>query len=110
MGAPLWEPWSPKVGDRVRVRISAECVPAMPLDSVFARAGCVHHHRAEDGAIGTVDRVDSVSRSGHRVPGHPYHVAFDPGSMFPVQTRSARYLIEGMVYAAIELEKIDVGM
>jgi hypothetical protein len=57
-----WEPWQPKIGDRVRVRLSGECLvkgPAMSAET-GKRYLCDGHPEWENGVTGVV----SVCRSG----------------------------------------------
>lgn len=110
-----WQPWTPRPGQRVRVRRSAEC-----------RAP--HHIRdgSDDGRMGTVQgdfplprivvahddigtiRYERVSWSPPPVrrlaPGHEYWVRYDEpiptGVAFPSECI-------GQWYAAIELEPAD---
>lgn len=83
-GAAWWEPWTPTVGQRVRIRLSEECDQ-------------VGHSRQEDGVVSTIVEIDP---SGGGV-GHPYAVTFDP----PIVDGQ----IPGYVnwFAAIELEPVD---
>lgn len=77
-------PWEPKVGDRVRVRLSHECPGRYWLDS-----GDMHiEHNNEDGAVGFIVRTDET------FIGHPYYVG---------NVNGARH------YALVEIEPWPLG-
>lgn len=89
----LWQPWIPKVGQRVRISISPECQ--------------IHWtHRQRDligdfnGRIGTVSGMDDSARLAYwtTYPGHTYLVILDT----PVGSGQS----DG-VFAAIELEPVS---
>jgi hypothetical protein len=65
----VYEPWSPKVGDRVRVRLSGEC----RWDRDGAAEDDPSHDAILDGQLGTVVEIDRPA--WHR--GHDYFVALD---------------------------------
>ncbi len=96
--------WTPKVGDRVRVRLSPECQfrylrAARDNKPISVNVG---HAPEEDGATGTV--IDLASHGlGWARPkaSHPFTVDFDTRI-----TLSDCYLI-GSSYAASELEPLD---
>lgn len=87
MAEPVWEPWVPEVGQRVRVRLNGECP-------------CPHcgysHTLANSPDIVTVTGVDglAICKSCHRVVdnGHRFAVRADDGT-------------HGML-AAIEMEPV----
>ena len=88
-----WEPWAPAVGDRVRVRLSAEC-----------RLTSWLHEPELDALAGYVETVwpESVGLPGHRfyVRFHPpiyNHRGWEPGGSPE---------LHGTTFAAIELEPI----
>lgn len=113
----VWEPWVPEIGQRVRVRLSAECQTRMnhasPPPSVsdrtlrdmmrarvdvaarFARDDWMTGHPgAMDGVEGTVTDIDQTLDDGHY-----YRVMFDRN------TEPDDYV--GCDLAAIELEPIS---
>ena len=70
--AEFWEPWTPQVGQRVRVRISAECNIEYPPDADavrFSGHAVFGHPSVLDGMVG---KVISGFYSHH----HPYNVHF----------------------------------
>lgn len=100
--------WTPKVGDRVRVRLSGECLATAEPDSVATRMGEPRWHRdaPSDGFTGEVVEIDSVPFLA--MQGHRYHVMWDrcywwkgPGSILEECT------VTGDEYAAIELDPLD---
>lgn len=94
----IWEPpgmWKPKVGDRVRIRLSAECRVSPHPDSTYARAGLPGHLAWEDGRTGEVTTFplhESLVTQGHR-----YTVLWDA----PRTVNGER--VDGGCYAACEL-------
>lgn len=66
----IWAPWQPKAGDRVRVRVSLECLYC--LDPRFRQ--CYENALADDGRTGTVYDV------GHDGCGCRYDIPDDPPS------------------------------
>ena len=94
----IWEPWTPTIGQRVRIRVSAEC-RARWNDS----PDCIGHPETFDGRTGVFDEDDQGQ--GHLPPPetqatHPYGVTFDEPVWFD------RYWWGGGWFAAIELEPI----
>lgn len=101
----LWEPWQPTVGQRGRVRISAECRTPNKVRHAhtYQLLGRRFGHRSEvDGATGVVDEVydpegiDAESRS------HRFHVRLDTKILIP----KVGYFV-GIALAAAELEPAD---
>jgi hypothetical protein len=110
----VWEPWRPEIGQRVRVRVSAECqaggvATRAPMSNRALRdliesggdangwgvASPQEGHESEiDGVEGTVIAIDR--RVEH---GHYYRVWFDKPIMPMV--------LLGLDLAAIELEPVD---
>jgi hypothetical protein len=88
--AGYWEPWQPRLGDRVRVRLSAEC------RAPWADEG---HDPRYDGLSGTVAHFPWSSDW----PGHPYTVRFD----VTLPTENPYEVLVGGYFAAIELEPLD---
>lgn len=93
MSAQYWEPWTPEVGQRVRVRLSGECQFA-------EQNGGAHtvyiEPFSEDGVIGRA--VPAVWPTALEA-GHAYFVAFEDG-------QGAASSGRGGWYAAMELEPI----
>lgn len=88
----FWEPWQPKVGDRVRVRVSSECQQHPHSIDVDTRDGV-------DGLTGTV-----MDTGRSRRPGHPYFVVLDR----PVPCRfNMSGFVHGAVCAAVELDPLE---
>ena len=94
-----WEPWTFKVGDRVRVRLSGECRWAR-----FSKALGDGHLPVEDGLEGEiVDWPEGWPRGG----GHDLAVWFDsPPLLVDPDTGVPGYLTRAS-YAAIELELLE---
>ena len=78
MVAEIYEHWTPQPGDRVRVRISAEC--RVKVDYCTGIAGPngfsgiyrLGHDPVEDGAIGTVDYLEPAGCCAPQMRGkHP---------------------------------------
>jgi hypothetical protein len=89
----IWEPWRPEIGQRVRVRISAEC------REDWGR-GPEGHPSWADGLTGiVVDKPYCVQNANPQaLARHPYSVLLDedgPGGTY------------GLRMAAIELEPIE---
>jgi hypothetical protein len=97
------EPWRPKVGDRVRVRLNGECrvtFTAYGANDLIPRYSRHDgHHIAEDGQHGTVQLWPSPIAS---CASHPYFVRFD--SPIPMDDSDGR--LHGSIYAACELEAL----
>lgn len=89
-----WQPWAPKVGDRVRVRLSAECL----AHELAADPAVV---RQIDGQHGVVLSVSQTAR-----PGHPYWVRI--AAPFPAAHPRTGYpgVVTSGVFAATELEPL----
>lgn len=110
----IWEPWTPQIGQRVRVRLSAECLSSgvvthAPVDNAALRAliesgGDANQWGVEseetghppeiDGVEGTVLAIDRAIDDGHY-----YRVWFDA----PVRPSECW----GLDMAAIELEPVQ---
>jgi hypothetical protein len=90
-----WEPpgmYRPKVGDRVRIRLSAECPEADQSRPVM-----YGHEAWTDGAVGIVRRRDQTWPNDD----HPYLV------QLPHEDRGGRYIPLTGYYAAVELVPLD---
>lgn len=85
------------VGDRVRIRISAECCRVWPLGSWAMRLGVIGHPPEHDGLTGEV--VD-VSQGDD----HPYLVDIDQPTTFASDHDVTRRILR---YAAVELEPLE---
>lgn len=101
--AGAWEPHVFSVGDRVRVRLSAECRTEQSgyADCLPARRRITDvpdgHDLSIDGVGGLIERLMPT------VSGHPYFVRFDA----PV--RQAYGLLAGGQFAGAELVPIEAG-
>ena len=94
-----WQPWTPKVGDRVRIRLSGECQAEVQAGSPMHRAGMLSGHVPDEhGMTGTVDMVNSREYVRDQ---HPYLVQFDR-PLFLGNDCSC-----GDLYAAAELEPLE---
>jgi hypothetical protein len=91
----FWELWQPKVGDRVKVRLSGECDfrRTVHAQSDPQRRFTIPHFQQTDGEIGVVLLVKATSR--HRWS-HPYFVGLN--------SLIGRVVPAGDAFAAIELE------
>lgn len=101
----FYEPWTPLVGQRVRVRLSGECRQ--------------DHYPEEDGRIGTMSELvdwDEVDEDDSREPpappemrAHRYIVDFDVPFLSPDDTGLPPWLRSNDYgfYCAIELERLD---
>lgn len=105
MAEQSWEPWTPQLGQRVRVRLSGECrehFTAYQDDTPYFRP--VPHYAEEDGRVGAVTEVRQDEQ------GHRFYVDFEE----PFRLRRRYELFRGWVsprlmgacYAAIELEPL----
>lgn len=76
----LWQPWQPKPGDRVRVRLSGECRAELPPECAGRLYGLVFAHEGiPDGVTGTVVAMEGYGPNlAHfeRI-GHTTAVSFD---------------------------------
>jgi hypothetical protein len=105
-GVGVWEPWKPKLGDRVRVHLSAECRQEWPAESSYPRHPKIIGHVWEwDGLVGTVRQIDSRDTPyGH----HPYVVLFDRKQRCPHCPRATcLHLILGIRLAASEIIPLE---
>jgi hypothetical protein len=89
----IWEPWSPQVGQRVRIRLNREC-----------RLQMTGHGAWANGLVGVVEAVihpegDSITSE----PGHRFLVVYAQEQI--VDGRP----LGGSRYAAVELEPIKEG-
>jgi hypothetical protein len=105
-----WEPWAPKVGDRVRVTLSGECRQQFRSAQDYIGGPIVvlapttpgTHVDEESGKTGKVEFVVGDEYAGRPVPpetSHRYGVRYDT----PI---SGRWRMWGGCYAAIELEPL----
>jgi hypothetical protein len=90
--AEIYEPWVPRVGDRVRIRLSPECAVGREQ---LPRG----HDPSIDGALGSVEAVIAVPH----IAGHRFIVIFDFDPALPPEDRDP---LGGGAYAAAELEPI----
>ncbi len=103
-----YRPWRPKVGDRVRVRLSPECDWNTRTTDMFTgrkMATGGPHDDEEDGRVGTVDqlRYEAPLSEREAEETHPYAVTFDD----PYWSVRDRLLIQGAHFAASELEPLE---
>lgn len=114
MSGAVWEPWRPEIGQRVRIRLSAECQSrgyhAAPPPSVSddelremmrARVDVASRYARDEWSTGHPDVVDGIEGSVTDINraldyGHFYRVMFD------VAIGDGAFI--GMDMAAIELE------
>lgn len=90
-----WEPWVPEVGQRVRVRVSAEC---RALDSHQLCDKYLDHRPI--GVVYRVVTIDDPYSASHARAGHPYWVTHD---FVPVPDKPFHGLYGGY-FSAFELE------
>jgi hypothetical protein len=96
---PAWLPRF-QVGDRVRVRLSAECRQNWPTDNGHGDG----HQGEEDGRPGVIDRLWPVTdHPDWGCQSHPYSVRYDQS--FPSGLRQSHYWSGGW-YAITELEPL----
>lgn len=105
-----WEPWQPKIGQRVRIRLSRECDMRLDPDAGVvrrgdARAGDPAHNPDEDGRLGVVERHiepgKSPSGDDSLRHGHAWFVRW----VVPMKVGRGSY--SGADYAACELEPLE---
>ncbi len=98
MSEKIWEPWTPEIGQPVRIRISGECELVGAPGTPAGDAGERGHRPEEDGRTGVViEHPLGINAAGLDAQGHRYRVRRDGP------------LIGGYragVYAAIELEPL----
>lgn len=101
LDAPV-EFWTPKIGDRVRVRLSAECQRAVEPGSPGAISGQGSHAPQFDGLTGRIISPGIYAAVIAAVINrdHAYLVEFDQ----PITIDGYRHLVHGDAYAAAELE------
>lgn len=93
-----FEPWTPKIGDRVRVRLSGECQYSVRLGT--SGPAIQGHSAGEDGVTGTV--IEWPLAAWMRVgQGHDFAVEYDG----PIESEGLT--MRGAEYAACELEPLD---
>ena len=94
-----WEPWTPKVGDRVRIRLNGECAQNWPHDYAYG-GNCpgvrrIGHDEREHDRTGTIRITDMPVQS------HPYLVKLDAPFIWEC------WRMEHVSCAAIELEPLE---
>ena len=96
-----WEPQTFEIGQRVRVRLSAECQLKPCPGSYYDQIGQVGHPEHENGLTGTVTDFKQDERDFLAAQGHTIDVEYDI-DMRPTigDGRQSR----GGVYCALELE------
>lgn len=76
-----WKPWAPKLGQRVRIRVSEECT-ALRAAANEKETLTRYHSRSETGMTGKVVRpTPGVWMPREGVPGHDVMVDFSPRSV-----------------------------
>lgn len=99
---PVWEPWEPKVGDRVKVNFSAECEVINMLGSPAAESTIPRGHAADINAQGKSGTIAELELGDEAVSSqHHYLVRLDDPFEF-----SNRYFTSTTA-AAIELTLIE---
>lgn len=108
---PYWQPWTPRVGQRVRVRLSGECAARQHHHDTDARRvtlGPGGHYATEEGREGVIvactRQLCAEWRRDHW--GHGVHVIYDEPFEIELADGSAAKAI-GQAYAAIELEPLE---
>jgi hypothetical protein len=99
----FYEPWIPRVGQRVRVVLGGECAAIPDADSPLAHQGGHGHSAWQHGLLGVVDEIATAESDPDLVAqGHRYAVLWDE----PHVDERGLWL-GGAVYAACELLPID---
>jgi hypothetical protein len=103
-GGEVWEPWTPEIGQRVRIRVSPECpvVHLSRLDDVLRG-----HHTDYTGEIGVVEGISRYDPNDHEAvsagdtnDGHDFYVS--DHDLYP----DGRWHRVSAFFAAIELEPV----
>lgn len=108
-GQSVWAPWQPKAGDRVRVRVSLECLYC--CDPRFQ--ACYERALADDGRTATVYDVGhgECSCLFDEEPPSAAHVAHDVWVTWDERRPYDDAFLEGVPFdahfAAIELEPVS---
>lgn len=95
-----YEPWRPRIGQRVRVRLSGECQFVYPSGT--------KHFAVSDAAIGTILNglpFANCDHSDHQTA-HRYCVVFEPPVLVE-QIGTYRHWLHSQCFAAIELEPLE---
>jgi hypothetical protein len=105
------EPYSFKVGDRVRVRLNGECV-SPPNEEGLALGYPHRHFDGENGRLGTIDAIDSSEfEPNHWNHTHRYSVLFDEPLLLeflrPRLPSTVEAVAGSATFAACELEPLD---
>lgn len=78
---PTWKPWSPTVGQRVRIRVSEECT-ALRAGPTQKETLTRFHSRSETGWVGTVVKeTPGVWNPRQGIQGHDILIDFSPDSV-----------------------------
>lgn len=104
MSGEYWEPWTPKMGQRVRVRLSPEC-RGLSHESTVEEGYVgyrVGHPEEIDGCTGTVGLFPPDMARIHTDDSHPYWVDLKTSPY--VKGRGYCY---GTALAAAEIEPLD---
>jgi hypothetical protein len=101
--AVRWEPWAPEIGQRVKIRLSAEC-PLLRAAPGEKETKTAWHSHSEDGMVGTVVRpTPGVWMPRMDLPGHPYLVDLSPNAVHFQGCIS----FGALYFAAPELDVVD---
>lgn len=74
-----WQPWTPKIGQRVRIRVSEEC-PALRAKPHQKENLTRYHSRSETGRVGTVVKETPGAWNPRKgLDGHDVLIDFYPG-------------------------------
>ncbi len=95
----IWEPWQPEIGQRVQLRLSAEC------RFRYLYGNRTEHFPESDGAVGVVESIDGCTPSEHD-PSHRYCVRFKPEHPV-VAGPNGRGTLSSHCFAAAELVPVD---
>jgi hypothetical protein len=94
----VWEPWVPRVGQEVRVRLSGECAERWkPTDGRPRIEGHIDEVNGKQGVVIEVNRAAFES--------HPFLVRFERAITIATGPRAGSR-ITGACFAAIELDPV----
>lgn len=99
----VWEPWIPKIGQRVRIKLNGECQLRPCPGSYYEQIGQRGHPGYEDGLKGTVTNFKQPNSDFLTDQGHAIDVEYDIDNRPEIgHGRRAR----GGTYCALELEPL----
>lgn len=104
-----YEPWRPRPGDRVRIRLNGECEHRYKFAGIAGgppvyATGVPHRLELENGRLGRVIESQQWA-TDEDVHAHVYMVLYD--DPIPTPWLSYGQDIAGQAYAAIELEQVE---